>query len=146
MTETLGGENGMLITGMDEFCTAYADAVIADMTDEQQTVASGQRNLSWKGDRMPLAEAAELYAKICNGYNEFEPGMLRALDVQFGGSGIEVTPARESSVAVYLHIPDNGVPGLRGSVRQWIEKNWNADEIDWWDTDNMKGSLRVWWD
>jgi len=126
------------ITNHDAFATAYADAVIPDMTDDQWQEASKVRNLLWRGERMPLTEAAILYEAIVDGYNEFKPLMLTELKSVFDGKGIEVTPAREHSVCVYLWIPDE----IKAEVLIWIVNNWNADEMDM----QKDGSLRVWWD
>ena len=133
------------------FEQVYADAVIHDMTDEQWTEASKQRQLDWHGERMPLAEAAELYSKICDGYNEFKPDMLAKLQAEFSDAGIEVTPARESSVAVYLYIPDE----FKDRVKAFILKRLSADEVDTvtrftclqdGEAELVGEALRVWWD
>lgn len=133
------------------FEQAYADAVIPEMTDKQQTVACQIRQLHWHGERIPLGEAAELYAKICDGYNEFNADMLLKLKTEFAGVDIEVTPARESSVTVYLHIPE----GKRDAVEDFVNETFHADEIDTVDhftcleegePELVGEALRIWWD
>lgn len=103
--------------------------------------------------RLSLAEAIKCYGQMKETYNEFKPALLRRLLKAFPNHGIEVTPAREYSVAVYLHIPD--VEGLRARVREWIEKNWGADEVHWMAPTSATGlvfahsegkTLRCWWD
>lgn len=126
-------------TTAKSFAEAYADAVIPDMTDAQWNEAEGVRQLNWRGERMPLAQAAELYATIVDGYNEFQPNMLSDLLAEFPDRGIEVTPAREYSVGVYLHVP---IGALRRQVRLFVEENFHADEVDWVESD----TLHVWWD
>lgn len=134
------------------FKQVYADAVIdyeefdaSDMGQQdlanELDVAYGTRQLTWKGDRVPLPIAAKMYATICDGYNEFQPNMLSDLQAAFCGNGIDVTPGRENSVVVYLHFPA-GDNEIGGNVRTFIEDNWGADEIDW----QADGSLRIWWD
>lgn len=119
------------------FQRVYADAMDPEMTEEQFQDASKIRELNWRGNRMPLGQGAELYATICE-YNEFQPEMLTKLQKQFPEQGIDLTPARESSVVVYLHVPI----GLRRQVRTFVDKHFNADEVDWVQAD----TLRVWWD
>ncbi len=137
---------------LDKFRQVYADAVIRDMTDEQCKVAVKERQLHWHGERITLAEAAEIYATICQGYNEFKPNMLKRLLVVCPDVGIEVTPAREGSVAVYLHIPTGR---QQKSVEAWVKKMLNADEVDVVDhftclqdgEEELDGeALRIWWD
>lgn len=133
------------------FEQVYADAVIPNMTEAQWTEASKQRQLNWHGERMPLSEAAELYAKIIEGYNDFKPDAIAKLQAEFPDAGIEVTPARESSVAVYLHIPD----GLQDRVKAFVLKHLSAAEVDTVTEfsclqdgeTKLKGKgLRIWWD
>jgi len=88
----------------EKFRKVYADAVIPfDLPEKEWEAASeaaqAVRELKWKGERIPLSEAVELYALI-PGYNEFGPETLAKLQVEFPDAGIEATPARESSVAV----------------------------------------------
>ncbi len=118
----------------DQFRTAYADALkhSTGTPDEMR-----RRNLNWQGDRISLTEAAQMYALV-PGYNEYSGEMLGELLEAFPEAGIEVTPGRESSVVVYLHIK----PDLKAEVLAWIVNNWSADEHDW----ENNGTLRVWWD
>lgn len=139
-----------------KFRKVYADAVvpISILTQAEFNAAMEQagpeRELAWHGERMPLGEAAEQYAEIVDGYNDFKPNMLKDLAAAFPDNDIEVTPARESSVAVYLHIPTG-----RQIVRAWIEQNLNADEVDFvtkfsclqdGEVELVGEALRVWWD
>ncbi len=131
----------MTTTIMTKFAQVYADAVDheAPLEDGERFPGQNKRELEWKSEhRIPLAEAAEAYAQIDGNYNEFQPTMLADLLAEFPDQGIEVTPAREYSVAVYLHAR----PGLRRQVRKFVEDNWLADEVDWKEAD----TLRVWWD
>ncbi len=128
---------------LSTFKLVYADALIdLDLPDDEvevaQKIAHPKRKLQWKGTRMPLDQAAELYALMKWGYNNFEPDMLDKLWQAYPDGGIEVTPARESSPAVYLHVPI----GQRRQVRVFVEKHFHAGEVDWEQAD----TLRVWWD
>lgn len=125
-----------------KFRKVYADAVIStDLPDKEwndaQTAARVVRKLKWKGDFIPLADAAKLYSMIEGGYNEFTPDMFANLDKAFPNAGIEVAPAREGSVAAYLKIP----VASRAEVESYIEEHWNPDESEW-----NGETLRVWWD
>ena len=79
-------------------------------------------------------------AQIDGGYNEFDPKVLAGLLQAFPTAGIEVTPAREASVAVYLHVPD--ATGLQKQVEMFVRNCFRADEVSWRD----EGTLRCWWD
>ena len=144
----------MTTTTKKTFEQAYADAVIPDMTREQFEMASEERQLDWRGERMSLANAAKLYAKIRDGYNDFEPNMLAMLQGGFPHAGIEVTPAREGSVAVYLHIPKCTATDMRYMIRQYVEQHFKATEVDVvtefpcleGETELVGEALRIWWD
>ena len=124
-----------------EFREVYADAVAPCLTDAAWQEAAQKRTLEWQSDRrIPLQDAAVCYAAIVDGYNEFQPQVIADLRTAFADCGIEVTPAREYSVAVYLHIPDN--PGLRKQVEGFVRANFQADFVSWQDS----GTLHVWWD
>jgi len=62
------------------------------------------------------------------------------LQKAFPDCGIEVTPAREYSVAIYLHVPDKN--GLRQRVENFVHDKFQADSISW----QRDGALYVWWD
>jgi len=64
------------------------------------------------------------------------------LNDAFQDQHIEATPARESSVCVFLWIPKE----IKAEVLEFIFNHWNADDIDTIKYGKMKGSLRVWWD
>jgi hypothetical protein len=126
---------------MNEFRTTYADAVIADMTDSQFWEATRTRRLMWQStQRLSLADAVRCYGQLAGPYNRFRPNMLRKLLTAFRDDGIQVTPAREYSVAVYLHVPD--VAGLRSRVESFVRRRFQADAISW----QEDGTLRCWWD
>ena len=104
-----------------------------------------KRQLEWRSDRrIPLQDAAICYAQILNGYNEFQPQIIAELHAAFADCGIEVTPAREYSVAVYLHVPvlDKEEQPLRKRVERFVRANFQADVVSWQDSE----SLYVWWD
>ena len=126
---------------MDDFRVAYADVVILDMTNAQFAEASRIRQLTWTSPhRLSLADAVRCYDQMAINYNEFHPGLLRELNAAFGNDAIIVTPSREYSVAVYLHVPDAG--DLRQRVERFAHEHFNADEVYW----TKPGTLRVWWD
>ncbi|KKL03904.1 hypothetical protein LCGC14_2621470 [marine sediment metagenome] len=133
-----------------KFRQVYADAVENDLSDETQYKT---RSLYWHGPRIPLAEAAELYAQIEDGYNEFEHDAIARLAAEFPDAGIEVTPAREGSVAIYLHIPADSTVMER--VWAFCSEKLAADEIDVvtkftclqdGETELEGEALRIWWD
>lgn len=125
----------------EEFRKSYSDCVIADMSREDCDRALRTRRLVWKSDRaIPLAEAARCYAQMAMRYNEFDPDMIAELARAFPNDAITVTPAREYSVAVYIHVPFT--PGLRSLVKQRNAPPRTADEVAWIED----GILRCWWD
>lgn len=124
-----------------EFREVYADAVAPCLTDAAWQEAAQKRTLEWQSDRrIPLPDAAVCYAAIIDGYNEFQPHMIADLYAAFADCGIEATPGREYSVAVYLHVPDK--PGLRKRVEGFVRTNFHADVVSW----QGSGTLHVWWD
>ena len=126
---------------IEEFKRVYADAVAPCLTEAAWEEAAKKRTLEWRSERrIPLRDAAVCYAQIVDGYNEFQAQMIADLHTAFADCGIEATPAREYSVAVYLHVPDK--PGLRKRVERFVRANFQADEVSWQDS----GTLRVWWD
>jgi len=126
---------------MREFRITYADAVIPDMTDAQWSKAAGVRRLTWQSPhRVSLAEAVACYAQMESTYNAFDPELLHDLNAAFGTEGIQVTPAREYSVAVYLHVPNTS--DLRQRVETFVRERFNADDVGW----TEPGTLRCWWD
>ena len=127
---------------IEKFRTVYADAVVEILTDAAWQEAAQKRTLEWKSDRrIPLQDAAACYAQIVDGYNEFQPSMIADLHAAFADCGIEVTPAREYSVGIYLHIPDK--PDLRKRVERFVRANFQADLVSWQDSGE---TLHVWWD
>ena len=124
-----------------EFRKSYADCLDPSMSDETFWRAAPVRRLTWKSDRrITLSEAVRCYGQMATNYNEFQPEMIGMLHKAFPDAGIQVTPAREYSVAVYLHVPNT--PGLRQQVELFATSHFLADEV-WWDSDD---TLRCWWD
>lgn len=126
---------------MREFGTTYADATLPNMSDAQWQVAASKRRLTWKSPhRLSLSDAVKCYGQIAVNYNEFHAGLIRAFHCAFRDDGIQVTPAREMSVAIYLHVPNAG--DLRSRVESFCRERFNADDVDW----TEDGTLRCWWD
>jgi hypothetical protein len=126
---------------IEEFRTVYADAVTPCLTETVWKEAARKRTLEWRSEcRIPLKDAAVCYAQIVDGYNEFRPHMIADLHAAFDDCGIEVTPAREYSVGIYLHVPDK--PGLRKRVEGFVRANFQADLVSWQGSE----TLHVWWD
>lgn len=124
-----------------DFREAYADAVTAWNSHEEWEALAQRRRLTWMAPRrIPLSEAARCYAQIVGGYNAFRPNMIPQLSAKFPSDRIEVTPAREYSVAVYLHVPDDR--GLRDRVETFVNNRFDADVVSWVD----ESTLRIWWD
>lgn len=121
--------------GLSKFRQVYADA-LGDGRPFEET--ADLRSLRWRGERTTLADAAKMFAEIRFGYNEFSPNMLAGLLAAFP-EGIEATPAREYSVAVYLHPL---TPDIREELKAFVLSHFHADEVDW----ETETSLRVWWD
>lgn len=123
-----------------EFRRTYADALHPKMTPSQWVQASRQRRLVWRHSRrVSLQQAAHLYGQLA-AYNGFRPGMVEALEKDFSGEGITVTPGRSYSVVIYLHIPDR--PALRERVEGFVRENLYPSELSWEEDE----TLRLWWD
>jgi len=139
-SETNHADN-QTVSVIEEFRTVYADAVAPCDTEAAWIEASAKRQLNWQAKyRITLNDAARCYAAIKEGYNAYQPNMIADLQKAFPDCGIEVTPAREYSVAIYLHVPDKD--GLRQRVEKFIHDKFKADSISW----QRDGALRVWWD
>ena len=124
-----------------EFRTTYADATSPDLSETAWGKALLKRRLEWRaGRRISLAQAARCYAQIHDSYNEFRPTMIADLCGAFSNDGITATAAREYSVAIYLHVPDQ--PTLRQRVEEFVNEHFIADEVSWVEAE----TLRVWWD
>ena len=124
-----------------EFKTVYADAVVECLTEAAWQEAARKRTLEWRSERrIPLQDAAICYAQIVDGYNAFRPSMISDLHKSFADVGIEVTPVREYSVGIYLHVPNK--PGLRKRVERFVKANFEADLVSWKESE----TLHVWWD
>lgn len=137
-------KNGCSLSADDvlrEFREVYADAVADWNSAEEWDSLARRRSLTWEAARqIPLANASWCYAQIADGYNEFQPHMIPHLWAMFHNDGIEVTAAREYSVAISLHIPDD--PGLRQRVETFVNEHFDADIATWVDDE----TLRIWWD
>lgn len=148
MVKVAAGQGKSLVDVADivkEFRVVYADAVVECLTEAAWEEAAQKRTLEWKSDRrIPLEDAAACYAQIVDGYNAFQPHMIADLNAKFADCGIEVTPAREYSVAVYVHIPvlDMEDRPLRKRVERFVRRHFEADAVMW----QSDGSLRIWWD
>ena len=124
-----------------KFRQVYADAVNEWDSPQEWNALAKRRCLTWEAARrIPLANASWCYAQIADGYNEFQPHMIPYLWATFHNDGIEVTAAREYSVAIYLHVPDE--TGLRQRVETFVNDHFDADVVAWVDD----GTLRIWWD
>ena len=124
-----------------EFRVVYADAVVECLTEAVWEEVARKRTLEWRSERrIPLQDAAVCYAQIVDGYNAFHPRMISDLHKSFADCGIEVTPVREYSVGIYLHVPDK--PGLRKRVERFVKANFEADLVSWKESE----TLHVWWD
>ncbi len=125
---------------LHEFRTTYSDAIDPEMDASQWTRASQKRRLVWRhSGQVSLGLAARLYGELST-YNEFRPGMIEALHKAFAADGITVTPGRDYSVVIYLHVPDR--PALRERVEGFVRSRLRPDELSW----DKGETLRVWWD
>ena len=123
-----------------EFRTTYVDVLDPEMSHEEWNRASKKRRLVWRCPRqVSLDTAADLYGEL-SVYNGFHPSMVKELHKAFAGKGITVTPAREYSVAILLHVPN--CRSLRERVMVFVRDNLNPDEVSW----EEDGTLRLWWD
>ncbi len=126
---------------MREFSEVYADAVNEWESAEEWKALDARRRLTWKAARrIPLANASWAYAQMAHGYNLFRPFMIPHLYSAFHSAKIEVTPVREYSVGIHLHIPD--APGLRQRVEAFANEHFEADIVTWLDDE----TLSIWWD
>lgn len=124
-----------------EFREVYADAVTDWNSPEEWEALAQRRRLTWTAPRrIAHKDAARCYGQIGEGYNAFKPHMIDHLSSRFSSDKIEVTSAREYSVAVYLHVPDDR--GLRSRVEAFVREHLDADVVAWVDD----GTLRIWWD
>ena len=124
-----------------DFMTTYCDAIHPNSTGERWPLAARVRRLVWKSEhRVTLADAVWCYGLFSGGYNEFQPDMLTDLQHSFPEDGIQVTPAREYSVAVYLHVPNK--KDLRKRIETFANEHFKADDVQW----VTPGTLRCWWD
>lgn len=133
---------------IDELRQVYVDAIPSTLSDYE---VYKRRSLHWHGQRVSLADAVEAFALIEDGYNAFNSETLAKLQAEFPDAGIQVTPAREGSVAVYLYIPD----GLKDRVKAFILEFLSADEVaivtqfsclQPGEPELVGEALRVWWD
>lgn len=126
---------------MKEFQEAYADTVNEWESHAEWKALDARRRLTWQRPRrIPLANASWIYSLMSHGYNLYRPHMIPHLWSAFHRYKIEVTPAREYSVAIYLHVPDR--PGLRQRVEAFCKEHFEADVVERVD----EGTLHIWWD
>jgi hypothetical protein len=124
-----------------DFLVTYADVIAPNRTPERWDLTERVRRLTWKSKhRITLADAVWCYGQIAVGYNEFQPAMLTELHRAFPDEDIQVTPARELSVAIYLHVPNRN--DLWKRIETFVNEHFNADEVKWVTSD----TLRCWWD
>lgn len=137
-TRTRGHDAAADVLG--EFRRTYADALDPEMSHDEWTRASKKRRLVWRHPRqVSLETAAHLYGELAV-YNEFRPSMVMALHKAFAGEGITVTPGRDYSVVIFLHMPDR--KALRERLEGFVRGKLHPDELSWEDD----GTLRLWWD
>lgn len=100
-------------------------------------VGAVARNLEWRCSRwMSPGECGAQFAAICPEYNQFHASKVCAWLSQF--PGVEVQPAREHSVTLYL----KGKPEELAQIEHQARGLIHADEVDM----QMDGTLRLWWD
>ena len=100
------GRSNPLDEILREFQVVYADAVNEWNSPEEWEALAVRRSLEWKAcRRIPLANASWCYSLISE-YNEYRAHMIPHLWAMFHSDKIEVTPVREYSVGIYLHVPD----------------------------------------
>lgn len=133
---------------IDKFRQVYADVVEPTLPYAE---AYNRRSIYWHGERVSLDDAFAAFALLKEGYNDFDSEVLMELIAAFPDAGIEVTPAREGSVAVYLHIPNK----FKARVKAFVLVHFLADEVGIvtnfsclqdGETELVGEALRVWWD
>ena len=141
MTSMKNGRSITVNNVTKEFREAYADAVNEWASEEDLQALVNRRHLEWEASRrIPLKNAAWCYSQISGGYNEFRPHMIPHLSSVFHADKIEVTAAREYSVAIYLHVRDDR--DLRQRIEAFVNQHFHADIVSWVDD----GTMRIWWD
>ncbi len=99
-------------------------------------VGAETRSLQWRSARwMKPAEWAQQMKTVCPEYNGFHAGKVGSWLSRF--SGVEVQPAREYSVCLYIKGDPEELAQIAGQAKQV-----RADEVDMQDD----GTLRLWWD
>jgi hypothetical protein len=100
-------------------------------------VGANTRSLQWRSAKwMKPAEWAGQMKTVCPEYNGFHAGKVGSWLSRFGG--VEVQPAREYSVCVYL----KGDPKELATIERQAKQAIHADEVDM----QQDGTLRLWWD
>ena len=95
------------------------------------------RSLQWRSSKwMKPAEWAEQMKTICPEYNAFHAGKVGAFLSRF--NGVELQPAREYSVCVYL----KGDSAELSQIETQAKRAMHASEVDM----QEDGTLRLWWD
>lgn len=106
-------------------------------------VAMDIRNLQFRSSNwMTPAEWASQMKVICPEYNEFHAGKVGAWLSRY--PGVEVQPAREYSVCLYLksRADQKGDPASLGQIASEATRVGRASESDF----QGDGTLRLWWD
>ena len=97
------------------------------------------RNLKWRSSQWmsPQDWIAQMKV-VCPSYNEFKPSRVAKLLLDPNAKGIEVQPAREGSVCVYI----KGEPEILDWIKVYSDTIAKADEAHI----QGDGTLRLWWD
>jgi hypothetical protein len=113
---------------------AYCDA--SPNLDLDEDVANEQRMLDWRSTEwLSVQDAVMKFRAYCPEYNEFTAERLKALNTL--GKDVQVQPARENSVCVYLKGNDVSYASVDGIAQLLF-----CDEVG----EEPDGTIRVWWD
>ena len=114
--------------------------VLAELLEKDwfNSVAVELRDLKYRSSKwMPPAEYIAQMKVICPGYNEFTVRRLAKLILAPEAAGIQLQPAREYSVCIYIKGPPEALT--------WLQAN--AQPIALADEVHLQGDeLRLWWD
>lgn len=123
------------LSGFDmDLASTYADAWSDELVGQ---LGKRTRALQWRSTKwIKPSEWAEQMTAICPTYNRFSAAKVGVWLAQF--SNIEVQPAREYSVCLYL----KGSPETLATILKQAPEAVFADEADM----EKDGTLRLWWD
>ena len=111
---------------------AYCDA--SPNLDLDEDVANEQRTLDWRSTEwLSVRDAVMKFRAYCPEYNEFTAERLWML--QDISDTVEIQPARENSVCIYV----------RNATYEEVDKvapQLMCDEV----SEEPDGTIRVWWD